>query len=375
MALSRGSKWFLGFLGLVAVGVGAGIMWLQDALPEVDQVEAGQEVVLTVESGESVRTVADRLAELDVVRNATTFRIAAGEAELASRLQPGEYDLETGMSSDAALEVLLAGPARGGPTAGIRFTVQEGLSVDTTLERLAAQFDEFDEVDFRTVLDERTAAGSNDDGVLRLPEWVPEPAEAPEVVEEPYEGLLFPETYEVPGDATPLQILQRMVDQLDLVMSEVPQEQVTAAADRGLERFDVLTLASLIERETRVDDERETVAGVIVNRLDQDMRLQIDASVLYALDEDRDVVLLEDLEVDHPYNTYRVDGLPPGPISGMGRASLLAAFQPSDVSFLFYVLSPECDGTHVFADTLDEHNVNVAAFRDAGRCQGEDLPG
>ncbi|MBS3941943.1 MAG: endolytic transglycosylase MltG [Actinobacteria bacterium] len=375
MALSRGSKWFLGFLALAGAGVGAGVLWLQDALPQLDAVEAGEPVTLTVESGETVRSVADRLTDLGVVRNATTFRIAAGEAELANRLQPGEYDLETGMGSDAALEVLLAGPTRGGPVAGVRFTVQEGLSVERTLARLAEQFDDHDQAAFRAVLDERTRAGANDEGVLRLPDWVPEPADAPEAVEEPYEGLLFPETYEIRGDATPLDILQRMVDQLESEMERVPQDAVAAAEVRGLERYEVLTIASLIERETRVDDERATVAGVIANRIDAGMRLQIDATVLYALDEERDVVLLDDLEVQHPYNTYVIDGLPPGPISGLGSASLLAAFEPAEVSYLFYVLTPECDGRHVFADTLDEHNVNVAAFRDAGRCQGEDLPG
>lgn len=374
MALSRGSKWFLGFLGLVGVGVGAGVLWLQDALPDINPVEAGQPVTLTVESGESVRSVADRLADEGVVRNATTFRIAAGDAELANTLRPGEYDLETGMESDAVIEVLLAGPVRGGASSGIRFTVQEGLTVEQTLARLAEQFEEHDAAAFRAVLDERTEAGGNGDGVLRLPDWVPEPAEAPAEVEEPYEGLLFPETYEVPGDATPLDVLQRMIDQLEAVMEQVPSDAVTRAEERGLSRYDVLTLASLIERETRVNEERETVAGVIGNRLAENMRLQIDATVLYAIDEERDVVLLEDLEVDHPYNTYVVNGLPPGPISGMGSASLLAAFQPEDVSYRYYVLDPACDGSHVFADTLDEHNVNVAAFRDAGRCQGEDLP-
>ncbi|GGI07343.1 endolytic transglycosylase MltG [Egicoccus halophilus] len=370
MALSRGSKWFLGFLGVLAVGVGVGVAWLNDALPEPGEggIEAGRPVELTVESGESVRAVGDRLADLGVIRNPTTFRIAAGDADLATQLQPGAYDLETGMGSEAAIDTLIAGPVRGGP-AGLRFTVQEGLTVEQTLARLDAQFDAHDEDDFREVLDERVAAGANDPGVLVLPDWVPEPAEMPEEIVEPFEGLLFPETYEVAEDATPLEVLQRMVDQLAIVVEEVPADRRADAERRGLDRFEVLTLASLVERETRVDAERQTVAGVIENRLEEGMRLQIDASVIYAVGEPRDVVLLEDLEVEHPYNTYLVDGLPPGPISGMGRASLLAAFDPEDVAYRYYVLAPECDGSHEFAETLDEHNRNVAAFREAGRCQ------
>jgi UPF0755 protein len=108
---------------------------------------------------------------------------------------------------------------------------------------------------------------------------------------------------------------------------------------------------------------------VIANRLEGNMRLQIDATVLYARGEHTERVLIEDTEIDSPYNTYMVDGLPPTPISGFGAASLRAAYAPSDVTYLYYVLDPACDGSHVFADTLDEHNVNVAAFRAAGGCQ------
>jgi UPF0755 protein len=103
--------------------------------------------------------------------------------------------------------------------------------------------------------------------------------------------------------------------------------------------------------------------------MDEGMRLQIDATVLYARGEHTDRVLFEDTEIDSPYNTYAIDGLPPTPISGAGRAAIEAAFDPEDVSYRYYVLDPACDGTHVFADTLDEHNSNVAAFRDAGGCR------
>ena len=99
------------------------------------------------------------------------------------------------------------------------------------------------------------------------------------------------------------------------------------------------------------------------------MRLQIDATVLYARGEHTERVLIADTEIDSPYNTYQVDGLPPTPISGFGAASLRSAFDPADVTFRYYVLDPACDGSHVFADTLDQHNVNVAAFRNAGGCR------
>jgi UPF0755 protein len=371
VALSRGSKGFLAFVIVALAGMGAGLLWLDDILDRDDEeelaVEPGQPVEIVVERGQSVRAVGEELVEVGVVRRLRPFLNAAEEGQLANRLQPGTFELETGMEPADAVEVFLAGPLSGG--AG-RFTVQEGLPVEVTLERLAAQFDDHAVEDFRAVLDERTEAGENADGVLRLPEWAPEPAEAGEEIIEPYEGLLFPETYEVAGDATPLQILQRMVDQLVRVMDSIDEGAVQDAEEtRELDRYQALIMASLIERETRVDDERRRVAGVIENRMEEGMRLQIDATVLYARGEHTDRVLFEDTEIDSPYNTYQIDGLPPTPISGAGRAAIQAAFDPEDVTYRYYVLDPACDGTHVFADTLDEHNRNVRAFRDAGGCR------
>jgi UPF0755 protein len=371
VALSRGSKGFLAFVVVALAGVGGGLLWLDGRLTGDDDddetaVLAGQPVEVTVEPGQSVRSVGEELVELGVLARLRPFLNAAEDANLPARLQPGIFELETGMDPGDAVDVFMAGPVNAGEG---RFTVQEGLPVEVVLERLAAQFEAYDESDFRAVLDERIEAGENADGVLRLPDWVPEPAEAGDEVIEPFEGVLFPETYEVASDATPLQILQRMVDQLERVMDGVDGSAVQAAADRGIDRYQALILASLIERETRVDGERRTVSGVIENRLEESMRLQIDATVLYARGEHTDRVLFEDTEIDSPYNTYQVDGLPPTPISGAGRAAIEAAFDPEDVTYRYYVLDPACDGTHVFADTLDEHNVNVRAFRDAGGCR------
>lgn len=369
--LSRGSRNFLIVLVVGLVAVVAAVLLIGDSLNPLagggDDVPPGQPVEITVEQGQTVRAVGDRLAEAGVVTSSLRFRVAAEDAGLASTLQPGTFHLETGMSNDEAIEVLAAGPTdRGGDD--IRFTVQEGLTVEQTLARLDEQFDEHTVEDFRAVLDERTAAGQNAAGVLELPDWVPEPAEAGEEVMEPYEGLLFPQTYDVRGDASALDVLQRMVDELARTADRVPAEDVAALEARGLSRYEGLILASLIERETRVDEEREMVSGVIAHRLEQDMRLQIDATVLYARGEPTDLVLTEDTQIDSPYNTYQVAGLPPTPISGVGEASFLSAYRPADTPALYYVLDPACDGTHRFAETLEEHNQNVAAFREAGRC-------
>ena len=405
MALSRGSKWFLGFLALMLAGVAGGLYWLAGFLEE--DVEPGRSVELTIVQGASLRSVSEDLRELGVVRSANDFRRVADDAGLAQSLQPGTYELETGLSDDEAVAVLAAGPTVG---TSLRFTITEGLPVELTLERLDAQFDHLGVADFRAVLDARTDAGRNAPGVLRLPDWVPEPGtaadddaeqadeeqaeeaggsdaddsdgedpvdfDAPFVAPErrpgafePYEGLLFPETYEVAADATALDVLQRMVDQLERSLDQVDQAQILRTwEEQGLRVYDALIVASLIERETRIADERAVVSGVIANRLADGMRLQIDATVLYARGEHTERVLFEDTEIDSPYNTYQVEGLPPTPISGFGVASLQAAFDPAEHDYRFYVLAPGCEGPHVFAETLDEHNVNVEAFRAAGGC-------
>lgn len=367
MRLSRGSRWFMAFAVLLLAGI-AGALWWADTNLFDDGIEPGQPVEYTVERGQTVRGVGEDLGELGVLRSPVRFRLAADDAELSDSLQPGVFELETGMEIDAVIDVLAAGPVAP-PT--VRFTVQEGLTVAETLERLDTQFEAFALAEFEEVLADRRAAGENGPGLLRLPGWVPEPGEV-EAEFEAFEGLLWPQTYEVEDSARPLEVLQRMVDQLTTEVQALPEEARAEVADDEL--YERLIVASLIERETRVDEERGTVAGVIANRLEEDMRLQVDATVVYAREgENGALVTTEDTEIDDPYNTYQIEGLPPTPISGVGTAALRAAFAPDEVPFLFYVLDPSCDGSHRFAETLEEHNANVEAFREGGRCQDEEL--
>jgi UPF0755 protein len=377
--LSHGSRWFLAFgvLGLAGLALG---MWYLDAALFDDGVEPGQPVEYTVERGAAVGTVADDLADLGVVSSGFRFRTAAEEAELPEQLQPGVFQLETGMSNEEAVEVLAAGPES--PPI-VRFTVEEGLDVDRVLDRLAEQFDAYEVADFQQVLDERTDAGrqaadEEDDGTalqaaLTLPDWVPEPADSPPDTE-PYEGVFWPDTYEISDEAEPQEVLQRLVDQLEDEFEALPEQLIGDLDAEG--RYRLLVLGSLVERETRVDAERDTVAGVITNRLEEGMQLQIDATVVYALGGGpTEQVTFDDLEVENPYNTYRIEGLPPTPISNMGTAALEAAAEPADVDYRFYVLDPACDGSHRFAVSDDEHQANVEQFRQADRCIGEELDG
>jgi len=164
------------------------------------------------------------------------------------------------------------------------------------------------------------------------------------------EGFLFPETYRIRDGASPEELIKMMLSQF----SKVWDEQFSAAAEQsGLTTYRVITLASMVEKEGRHDEERPRIAGVIFNRLQIGMALQIDATVLYSLGGHKDRVLLKDLEVDSPYNTYRNTGLPPGPIASPGAVSIQAVLQPEKHDYYYYVTSE--GGYHTFSRTYEEH--------------------
>lgn len=347
MALSRGAKGVLVTLViLLAVGgalVGAAL-WSLGGEPG-----PGDPVTIEIEEGATAGSVADLLAERGIVRSALAFRLKARSSELDRNLQAGTYELATGMSVDEAIDALLGGPQA---PESIRFTVAEGLTVEQILSRLAEQTPH-EVSDYRAVLDA---------GELTLPGWAPTLEAPPAGVREPFEGLLFPETYEVRADASARVVLQRMVDQLAAVVASIPDDQVARASELGLDRYEVLVLASLVEEEAQLAEERATIAGVIYNRILAEMPLQVDATNLYAANEKGRVT--EDLlAIDSPYNTYRNLGLPPTPISAPGRAAIEAAFAPEQHDLRFYVKISE-EGEHAFAETFEEHQRNVRRFRE-----------
>ena len=179
------------------------------------------------------------------------------------------------------------------------------------------------------------------------------------------EGYLFPDTYTLPRSATAEQLVEQMVAQFRKVLTPELKQQ---AADRGLTVRELVTLASLVEKETAKADERTIVAGVYTNRLRIGMGLQCDPTVIYALmlaGRYDGNIRRADLQIDSPYNTYRYAGLPPGPIAAPGAASLHAAANPADVPYFYFV--SRNDGSHVFSTTLDEHNKAVYEYQIRGR--------
>lgn len=354
MAVSRGSKIFVVVLTAV---IAAGILALVTGVEKVAEIalpqplQAGVPVEFVISPGQSGQSIATSLDDQGVVP-AGDFLGEIDARGIATSLAPGNYDLETGMDVGAAVDVIEAGPQV------LRVTIPEGLRVDQTIVRLAEQTNRVAS-DYTDALDLYRFEPAN--SPLEVPDWVP--TEGLPDTNEAFEGLLWPATYDFELDATPTEILQRLIDQTGQVMGEIPEPNVLAAADAGVSRYDALIIASLIEREARVPQDRPLIAAVIRNRMQDGMRLQIDAASDYA-------VATTGAAEGSPYNLYEVDGLPPTPIAGSRALALqVAVTPPPDVSFTFYVLSDACDGSHVFADTFEEHQVNVAAYRAVGECQ------
>ena len=217
-----------------------------------------------------------------------------------------------------------------------RITVIEGLRVEQMVSSLARQTGFTSEELTEALLDGSVSSELLQGEPVSLTDW---------------EGLLFPDTYEVTTDFSAVEVLQLLASTAERRVGSVDWSRLEEA---GLSPYEGIVIASLIEREVRVDDERPLVASVIMNRLADGMLLQIDATVVYALGGGVTELTFDDLEVDSPYNTYVYPGLPPTPISGVRLDSLVAAADWADTDYLFYVLSGE-DGSHSFSTTYEEH--------------------
>lgn len=279
-----------------------------------------------------------RLAEAGVVRSAAAFRIAVWLSGAGRRLQAGEYRFDRPMSASAVVDKIARGDVY------LRaITFREGL----TIRQTAALYEERG---FGPAADFIKAAG-NAEAIQSLD---PDARDL--------EGYLFPDTYTLPRRATAEQLVSRMVAGFQKVLTPELQQQAGA---RGLSIRELVTLASIVEKETGRAEERPLVAAVYANRLKIGMGLQCDPTVIYALEKAgrfNGNLTRDDLHnYDSPYNTYRYQGLPPGPIAAPGRASLEAAANPANAPYLYFV--SRNDGSHAFAATLDEHNRNVFEFQ------------
>ena len=284
---------------------------------------ARDERTVVLPQGSSAFDIADLLEEAGVIDDPLLFIAGLWIEDKQHSLKAGEYLFEALVTPRGAMEKLVAGD-----TVLHRFTVPEGM---TSAEVAAA---------------------------LNAVPWL-----VGEIEPVPPEGSLLPETYHYELGDSRAGMIERMKHAMARVLDELWQARDPAVALDDAEQ--VVVLASIVEKETAVADERPKIAGVFLNRLRQDMRLQSDVTVIYALTGgERPLgrsLSRADLRVESPYNTYRNGGLPPGPIANPGRASLAAVLNPAETNALYFVA--DGSGGHAFAETLDEHNRNVARWR------------
>ncbi len=315
------------------------------------------EIVFEINEGESTAQIARNLQDKGLIHGFLfipgewLFRGWSSLRGMDGQLKVGRYTLRSDMTMDEILEALSKAP----PQEDITFTIREGLRLEEIGEQLEEQ---------GVMSAEEFAAA------LEVPYDYRFLADRP--ITATLEGYIFPDTYKVPLAYTSTQIVDFVLQNFDRRFSATMREQ---AALHGMSIFDVVTLASVVEREAIVDSERPIIASVYLNRLAAGMPLEADPTVQYALGYSEDqgrwwpVIYFDELgvetlaEYDNPYNTYRHAGLPPGPICSPGLAALRAVVEPAQTDYYFFVAKGDGSGEHAFARTLEEHNINVARYR------------
>ena len=300
----------------------------------------GPKVRVLIPTGASFRAAADSLADSKLIRWPKLFSFYGSFKGRDRTIRAGTYELSRGQSWDALIDALHTGR---GVVATI--TVPEGWTLRRLIPYLAKELE----------IPAESLRAATQDPALRARLGVPT---------ETLEGYLFPDTYTIALGATARQLVALMVSRFEKVW----KPEWTARLDSlKRTRHQIVTMASIIETEVQHSEERPVVSAVYWNRIRARMRLQADPTVLYALGRHQSRVLFRDLEVKSPYNTYRNDGLPPGPIAAPGAASLEAAVYPAQVPYLFFVAAP--DGHHEFRRTMREHQAAILKVRAQARAK------
>jgi UPF0755 protein len=302
-------------------------------------------VPFTVEFGETAVSIAAKLAEQQFITDPDLFRLFLRYNGLDASLEAGDYELRRNMSMREIAEALQKASFE-----EVIITIPEGWRAEQIAELLT---------------EEKIMDGSVFLATVRRGVGVVHPllADRPDGVS--YEGYLFPDTYRLPLKATPEDLISRMLDNM---AARLPNNALGLAATQGYTFYEILTIASIVEREAVIAEERPDIASVYFNRLAQGMYLQADPTVQYAMGYQTDtgqwwktpVALEEYSQVNSPYNTYLNSGLPPGPIANPGVWSINATLQPAQTSYLFF-MGCGGEGAHLFAEDYTTHQANVAA--------------
>ena len=305
--------------------------YYNSGLEALKEIEADAKEI-EIPKGSTVRSVSKILKEEDLIKDSFVFELYCKINEKADKIKAGRYNISSSMKVSEIVDVLVSGKAL---IDTVKLTIPEGYN----LAQIADRINSLGVVSQESI----QAALKADVYEYEFIEQIPER-------EKKLEGYLFPDTYEIYKNTTAEAIIRKLLERFDDVFTE---EFRNRAEELNMSIDQVVTLASIIEREARLDKERKTISGVFHNRLKKKMLLQSCATVQYLLKEPKEELLYEDLEIDSPYNTYKYAGLPPGPIASPGLASIEAALYPEDTDLLYFFALD--DGSHVFTKTYNEH--------------------
>lgn len=342
MSLTRRGKAIVVLFVLVAVlaaPVVGGYLYLS-SIGFYGESDPGEPVELVIPRGAGTQTIGRILEDSGVIDSAFGFRLATYFGGGVEDVQAGRYEIPTGLTARDALAALV----ESGPL-GARFvtvTFPEG-SWLTDFARIVGRETHLSEDKFLDIVENGKVGSSlKPDDIETL------------------EGLLFPSTYQVVKKDTEMSLATELVEEMEKQAAKAGI--FDNAESLGVTPYEAIIIASMIEGEASVAGDRDKIARVIYNRLEEGIALGIDATVLYALGEHKNELTQSDLEIDSPYNTRKVAGLPPTPIGAPGLASLEAAANPAEGDWLYYVLA-DCEGNHAFSEDYDEFLNNKKAYQ------------
>ncbi len=318
---------------IAGIGLFSAFQWIKLQLQPTYQ----GSIAFEIQKDTTLAQVAQKLESLGYVRNARVFTYYLRYKDVDRNIKAGEYKIEAYTSLDDLIKVLVTGQEK-----TYRFTVPEGFHHRQIANKLSAEglmnAEEF----------KQWVHHPPDEILSKLPESIPENASL--------EGFLFPETYFI-ARPDAFRIIDLMTSQFSQIFTE---EMLERSHELGFTLHEIITLASIIEREAQYYDELALVSSVFHNRLRDGWLLQACSTVEYVTEKEGYVLTLEELQIDSPYNTYMYSGLPKGPIANPGLSSIMAALYPDSSNYYFFVAKG--DGTHAFSRTLEEHNRNVRRY-------------
>ena len=334
---------------VILAGVGSVYFYINRALKPLDP-NSAKKVVVTIPNGASVGEIGEILEEKKVIRNGTVFHYYC-KYKNENDFMAGVYQLSPSMTIDEVISIMESGKTY---TNGLTLTIPEGYWVKDIAKRIA-QKTNLDENDILKKMADRNYIKTH---YLKDYPFLKAPI-SDKNIKYPLEGYLFPATYQFTKKNPSLDVMiKAMLDKTSKIANKY-QDDIQKSSLGSLHK--VLTMASLVEGEANNETDRRKIAGVFYNRLKRNMLLQTDPTISYA--EQRHIVTYteKDLNVDSPYNTYKVKGLPAGPINNPSEMSIIAVLNPIPSKNLYFYARP--NGKVLYAETLDEHNANVRKYR------------